>query len=130
MIRTKSVKTTIEPRKDGLRILAARLRGRGLSTERYDVWMPNLGPSEHLLRAFQSGSIPWREFRHRYREELFEDGTIDRRNGTIKNHGQKFTLRLLQKLAERSDITLLCHCVEDTQECHRHVLSEVLNGKI
>ena len=130
MIRTKSVKTAIVPGKDGLRILAARLRGRGLSPERYDVWMPNLGPSEHLLRAFQSGSISWHEFRRRYREELFEGGTIDRRNRTIKNHGQKFTLRLLQKLAERGDITLLCHCSEDTKECHRHILAEVLKGRI
>jgi 2-methylcitrate dehydratase len=31
--------------------------------------------------------------------------TIDRRNKTIKNHGQKFTLRLLQKLARRNNLT-------------------------
>ena len=41
MIRTKSVKSPIEPRADGLRILATRFRGRGLPTSRYDVWMPN-----------------------------------------------------------------------------------------
>jgi uncharacterized protein YeaO (DUF488 family) len=49
MIRTKCVYSPIEPRKDGLRILATRFRGRSLSTTRYDVWMANLGPSEKLL---------------------------------------------------------------------------------
>jgi len=48
----------------------------------------------------------------------------------IKNHGQKFTLRLLQQLATRGPITLLCHCAEDEDHCHRHVLAAVLRGKI
>src|SRR5437667_2173013 len=98
MIKTKSVFSPIEPSKDGLRILATRFRGRGMPTSRYDVWMANLGPSEGLLRSFQTGKITWAEFGRRYQKELFEGGTIDRRNRTIKNHGQKFTLRLLQKL--------------------------------
>lgn len=46
---------------------------------------------------------------------------IDKRNRTIKNHGQKFTLRLLQQLAKRSTITLLCHCAEEERHCHRHL---------
>jgi hypothetical protein len=37
VIRTKSVHSTIEPRKDGLRILVTRLWGRGLPASRYDV---------------------------------------------------------------------------------------------
>ena len=128
MIKTKSVFSPIEPRKDGLRILATRFRGRGMPTSRYDVWMPNLGPSEKLLRAFDS--IGWHEFRRRYQKELFEGGSIDRRNRTIKNHGQKFTLRLLQKLGERSTVTLLCLCDEDAAQCHRHLLHKILQGKI
>src|SRR2546423_11624152 len=98
VLKTKSVHSPIEPG-DGLRILATRFRGRGLPTSRYDVWMANLGPSETLLRAGLAGKIGWVEFSRRYRKELFEGGTVDRRNRTIKNHGQKFTLRLLQKLA-------------------------------
>ena len=96
MTKTKSVFSPIEPSKDGLRILATRFRGRGMSTSRYHVWMANLGPSEALLRAALAGKITWADFGRRYRKELFECGTIDRRNRTIKNHGQKFTLRLLQ----------------------------------
>ena len=92
--------------------------------------MPNLGPSEQLLRAVLGSKITWSEFGRRYRKELFEGGSIDRKNSTIKNHGQKFTLRLLQKLAQNGDVTLLCHCAEDEQHCHRHLLQKVLNGKM
>jgi uncharacterized protein YeaO (DUF488 family) len=92
--------------------------------------MANLGPSEKLLRAFQQRRITWPEFVRRYRRELFEGGTIDDRNLTIKNHGQKFTLRLLQQLARRGPITLMCHCAEDERHCHRHILQRVLKGKV
>jgi len=92
--------------------------------------MPNLGPSEQLLRAILTDKIGWSEFGRRYRKELFEGGSIDQKNPTIKNHGQKFTLRLLQKLAQNGTITLLCHCQEEEQHCHRHLLQKVLAGKI
>lgn len=130
MIRTKSVFSPIEPGTDGLRILATRFRGRGMPTSRYDVWMANLGPSEKLLKDILAGKIAWNEFSHLYRKELFEGGTIDRRNRTIKNHGQKFTLRLLQALAERGTVTVMCHCAEDELHCHRHILREILEGKV
>lgn len=125
-IQTKCVHSNIEPERDGLRILAARLRGRGLPKERYNVWMPNLGPTEHLLREFKESRIAWRDFAKRYREEIFESGDIDRRNRSILNHGQKFTLRLLQHLARQGPITLMCHCAEDEAHCHRHLLQAIL----
>jgi uncharacterized protein YeaO (DUF488 family) len=130
MIRTRSVYSGKDPRRDGLRILAARFRGRGLAKDRYDIWMANLGPSERLLRQFQRGKVTWREFSRQYRKELFEDGSSQRRNRTIQNHGQKFTLRLLQMLARRQPITLLCHCTEAEQHCHRHLLQAILAGRI
>ena len=94
-LATKSVWSPIA-KGDGLRILATRFRGRGLSTDRYDVWMANLGPSEALLRGFLAGDITWATFARRYRAELFAGGTADAANRTIKNHGQKFTLRLIK----------------------------------
>ena len=131
MIRTKSVHSPIDRHKDGLRILATRGRGRGLRTNRYDVWMANLlGPSEDLMDAMNNNRITWREFDRRYRKELKEGGGIDKRNHNIKNHGQKFTLRLLQKLGRRQNVTLMCHCDEDQQQCHRHLLKKVLESKI
>src|SRR5205823_8398681 len=110
MFKTKSVHSAIEPRKDGLRILAARGRGRGLPRDRYDIWMANLGPSERLRNEFLTGKITWPQFNDRYGKELRESDMIDRRNKRIKNHGQKFTLRLLQHLAQDQTVTLLCHC--------------------
>ena len=125
MLKTKSVWSAIQP-DDGLRILATRFRGRGMPKDRYDVWMANLGPSEELLKAFLERTITWAEFSRRYRTELFADGVVDEGNRTIKNHGQKFTLRLIKQLADRSPVTLLCHCDEDEQHCHRHLLKRVL----
>jgi len=101
-----------------------------MPASRYDVWMANLGPSEALLRAALTGRITWPEFGRRYRAELFEGGSIDRRNPTIKNHGQKFTLRLLQRLAKRETITLMCHCAEAEPHCHRHILQSILRRKV
>src|ERR1041384_1998303 len=99
MVRTKSVWTAIEPEADGLRILATRFRGRGMPTARYDVWMPSLAPSERLLLNFLAGRISWTRFVREYRREMVLDGPIDARSRTIKNHGQKFTLRLIERLA-------------------------------
>lgn len=129
MVKTKSVQSPIQPG-DGLRILAARGRGRGLPSYRFDVWMPNLGPSEQLRDAILAGKISWAEYSRRYLKELREAGGADARNKRIKNHGQKFTLRLLQHLAKKENVTLLCHCAEDERHCHRHLLKAVLEKKI
>ena len=121
MIKTRSVQS--DPGKaDGLRILATRFRGRGLPASKYDVWMPALGPSEQLLKAVMGGAIEWKTFAKRYRDELYLDGPIDERSETIKNHGQKSTLRLIKALAAKQDVTLMCHCAEDDTECHRFLL--------
>lgn len=130
MFKTKSVHSKIEPEKDGLRILAARGRGRGLPSNRYHIWMANLGPSEQLRDAILGGKISWKEYSRRYLAELRESDGIDRRNQQIKNHGQKFTLRLLQHLATTQTVTLLCHCAEEEQHCHRHLLKALLEKKI
>lgn len=130
IVRDKSVHSPINAEFDGFRVLAARFRGRGLSTDVYDAWMPNLGPSEELLRSFQSGAIGWAEFKRRYRDELFEDSPLDARNRTIKNHGQKFTLRLLQEIARRGPVTVMCHCAEEQEHCHRHLLKGILEREI
>lgn len=130
MFKTKSVHSAIESRKDGLRILAARGQGRGLPKDRYDIWMANPGPSEQLRNEFLAGKITWAEYGDRYGKELREGGTIDRRNTRIKNHGQKFTLRLLQHLAQNQTVTLLCHCAEAEPHCHRHLLKKLLERKV
>jgi uncharacterized protein YeaO (DUF488 family) len=92
--------------------------------------MANLGPSEQLRDAILGGEISWSEYSRRYRKELLEPGGVDARNQRIKNHGQKFTLRLLQHLAEKQIVTLLCHCAEREKHCHRHLLKALLERKI
>jgi uncharacterized protein YeaO (DUF488 family) len=92
--------------------------------------MANLGPSEQLRDAILAGEIPWKEYSRRYVGELLEGGGVDARNERIKNHGQKFTLRLLQYLARHQPVTLLCHCAEEERHCHRHLLKAVLEKKI
>jgi len=130
VLKTKSVWTAVDRKRDGLRIVATRFRGRGMPKARYDVWMPSLGPSEQVLRRAQDGAISWAEFSRQYRKELFLDGPIDKRSRTIKNHGQKFTLRLIKRLAQRGHVTLLCHCAEEEQRCHRHILRALIAGKL
>jgi uncharacterized protein YeaO (DUF488 family) len=131
MIRTKSVYSPINRKKDGLRILVTRIRGRGLNRSRYDEWMANLGPSERLLELVRFDKITWADFARRYRRELFGSSVaFDKSNKGIKNHGQKFTLRLIQQIARRGDVTLMCHCDEDAKHCHRHLLAKILAGKV
>ena len=126
MLMTKSVWSPINRKVDGLRVLVTRFRGRGMQTGRYDVWMPSLGPSERLLKAGQSLRVSWAQFSRDYRDELFMNGPIDSRSRTIKNHGQKFTLRLLKRLARSGHVTLMCHCAEDQDQCHRHLLQRLI----
>lgn len=127
MLLTKSVTSEIG-KDDGLRLLVTRFRGRGLSKDLYDVWMASLGPSENLLAEFRQQEITWGEFMRRYREELWADSEVDEGNETIKNRGQKFTLRLVKHLSERENVTLLCHCADDEAHCHRHVLKDLIES--
>jgi len=88
--------------------------------------MASLGPSEVLLKSMLAEKITWREFSKQYREEMFAPAATDAGNATIKNHGQKFTLRLIAKLAGKENVTLLCHCAEDAKECHRFLLEKLI----
>ena len=129
MLKTKSVYSPIDHDNDGLRILATRFRGRGMPSNLYDVWMPSLGPSERLLKHVQAGTITWALFARDFKKELFLDGPVDSRSPTIKNHGQKFTLRLIKTMAREGNVTLMCHCDEDATQCHRHILRELILSK-
>jgi uncharacterized protein YeaO (DUF488 family) len=127
MLRTDSVSSGLPARPGALRILATRYRGRFLPTSAYDVWMPNLAPSERLLRDILDERITWAEFKRRYTQEMLDaDAKADAGNRTIKNHGQKFTLRLLTQLAKTIDVTLLCHCPPDAKQCHRFILEQLI----
>lgn len=125
MLATKSIR---EPKSDadGLRLLVTRYRGRGVPKEACDVWMPNLGPSERLLKRVLSGAISWRDFTGAYRREMLGEGAVETGNPKSRNAGQRYTLRLLRRLASRGPVTLLCHCAADATACHRFVLKALV----
>jgi uncharacterized protein YeaO (DUF488 family) len=125
MLKTKSVHSPIH-QDDGLRILVARYRGHRMPTSRYDVWMACLGPSERLLKTVHD--VDWREWSNHYREQMLGAGTRESENPVIRNAGQKFTLRLIKHLAKRQNVTLLCHCPEDTKHCHRFLLQDLIRS--
>ena len=125
MLRTRSVHSPIDRRNDGLRILATRVRGRGMRKTRYDVWMANLGPSERLKNS-GIADTSWQEFKRQYEREIYGIGTAAQGNKTIRNHGQKFTLRLIKRLAQKQTGTLMCHCEEAQKNCHRFLLKDLI----
>jgi uncharacterized protein YeaO (DUF488 family) len=127
MLKRKSVGSP-KAKDDGLRILAARYRGRFMPASRYDVWMPSLAPSERLLKAALAGRISWAQLEREYRHELFSDAAVDKKNAAVKNHGQKFTLRLLKELGRRGHVTFMCHCPEDAEHCHTRTLLKLLKS--
>ncbi len=129
MLKHKSVYARTERHRDGLRIHTARTRGRGLPSSKYAVWMSSLGPSQKLLSEYRAEKITWGEFSRQYKRELLLDGPIDRRSRTIKNHGQKFTFRLIKELARQGNVTLMCTCEPNQEYCHRRVLHKFIQSK-
>jgi uncharacterized protein YeaO (DUF488 family) len=127
-ITTKSLAEPIDHARDGLRILASRFRGHRVAKAQYDVWMASLGPSDPLLAKFREGAFTWAQFRSQYRREMLQGFGYEEPNHTLRNCGQKFTIRLLKRVAETQSVTLLCHCGEEVEHCHRHVLKELIEA--
>jgi uncharacterized protein YeaO (DUF488 family) len=108
---------------EGLRIGTVRRPPRGVPKVEYarrnfyDVWLPNLAPSEPLLkgaRAAVAGSDDraWRAFVRRYRNEM-------------KTPENRALLDTLAALSHHADFSVGCYCDDETR-CHRSVLRELL----
>ena len=130
MFKTKSVHTEVEPHQTGS-AFSRRADEAGVFRRIASMfgWLIS-ARANNSGTSFCHGKLPGPNSANRYGKELREGGSIDRRNKKIKNHGQKFTLRLLQHLAKTQTVTLLCHCAEDEQHCHRHLLKTLLEGKV
>ena len=80
----------------------------------YDVWLPDLAPSESLvkdaLRA--SDDQAWRAFARRYRAEM-------------KRPEAARLLMLLAAFSHRTDFSVGCYCADEAR-CHRSVLRAFL----
>lgn len=107
-------------RDEGLRIGTVRRPPRGVpkneyaSRNYYDVWLPNLAPSEQLLKAGRSAKdeTAWRSFAKRYRSEMSRP-----ENSRV--------LDLIAALSHQANFSVGCYC-NDEQHCHRSVLRQLL----
>jgi len=105
---------------EGLRVGTVRRPPRGVpkteyaARDFYDVWLPNLSPSEDLLKQARAShdDASWSRFRQKFRAEMNrpEPGKI---------------LDLLAALSHQTNMALGCYC-EDEERCHRSVLKELL----
>jgi uncharacterized protein YeaO (DUF488 family) len=84
------------------------------SRDFYDVWLPDLAPSESLVReALQaSDERAWQRFVRRYRAEM-------------KRPEASRLLALLAALSRQTNLSVGCYCADQTH-CHRSVLKELL----
>jgi len=80
----------------------------------YDVWFPNLSPSEGLLKEAQAAGDEraWSAFKRRFRAEM-------------KRSDARRDLDLLAALSHHTDLSIGCYC-PDENRCHRSVLRELL----
>jgi uncharacterized protein YeaO (DUF488 family) len=84
------------------------------SRDFYDVWLPDLAPSEPLVKAGLGASDDraWRVFVRRYRAEM-------------KRPEAARLLELLAALSHDTHFSVGCYC-GDERRCHRSVLRELL----
>jgi uncharacterized protein YeaO (DUF488 family) len=80
----------------------------------YDVWLPELAPSETLVKAALSArdEKAWRSFTRRYR-------------GEMRRPERSRLLDLLAALSHTTGFSVGCYC-PDEHRCHRSVLRELL----
>lgn len=105
---------------EGLRLGTVRRPPRGVpkvewaSRDFYDVWVPDLAPSESLLKEalLATEERAWRRFVRRYRAEM-------------KRPEAARLLTLLAALSHRTDFSVGCYCADEAH-CHRSVLRELL----
>ena len=110
------------PRKahEGLRLGTVRRPPRGVpkaqfaSLDYYDVWLPNLAPSQELvsfaLRSQDQWS--WKAFERKYRAEM------------NKPEASR-VLDLLAALSHQTSFSVGCYC-ENEEHCHRSILKKLL----
>ena len=80
----------------------------------YDVWFPNLSPSEALLKKALTADDEksWRVFKRRFEAEM-------------KTPQAMRDLDLLAALSHHTNLAIGCYC-EDEGRCHRSILRDLL----
>jgi uncharacterized protein YeaO (DUF488 family) len=108
---------------EGLRIGTVRRPPRGVpkaefaSRDFYDVWLPDLAPSDALVKfGLKAGDArAWKTFIKRYRAEMARPPAAR-------------LLALLTALSHGSALSVGCYCA-DQARCHRSVLAELLRER-
>ena len=90
------VKRIYEPaaRSDGFRVLVDRLWPRGISKSdaKFDLWLPDFGPSTALRQWFKHDPAKYQEFQRRYHAELEQKTAL---LASIKGPAKTRTVTLL-----------------------------------
>ncbi len=105
---------------EGLRLGTVRRPPRGVpkaehaSRDFYDVWLPDLAPSEGLVKeALQADDEEkWHRFATRYRAEM-------------KRPEAARLLALLAAFSRQTDFAVGCYCAQE-ERCHRSLLKALL----
>lgn len=107
-------------RGEGVRIGTVRRPPRGVPKSEwarrdyYDVWLPNLAPSDALVKFALSAKneAQWQTFRRRYIAEM-------------RRPENSRVLDTLAALSHGASFAVGCYC-DDESRCHRSVLRELL----
>jgi len=108
---------------EGVRLGTVRRPPRGVpkseyaTRDLYDVWLPNLAPSEMLLREARAAvdaddDRAWKSFVRRYRAEM-------------KTPDNRALLDTLAALSHGADFAVGCYCADEAR-CHRSILRQLL----
>ena len=105
---------------EGLRLGTVRRPPRGVPRTQhaarnfYDLWLPELSPSEALVKLALGArdGRAWRSFVKRYR-------------GEMKRPSPARLLSLLAALSHHTTFAVGCYCAEEAR-CHRSVLKALL----
>ena len=108
---------------EGLRVGTVRRPPRGVPKEKfasenwYDVWLPELAPSEATVKFGQKAETDaqWKAFSRRYTKEMASPAASR-------------VLDLLAALSHTADFSVGCYC-EDESRCHRSILRRLLKER-
>lgn len=108
---------------EGVRIGTVRRPPRGVPKTKfasgnwYDVWLPELSPSEATVKLGQKAETDaaWKAFARRYEKEM-------------SSPSASHALDLLAALSHTADFSVGCYC-EDEARCHRSVLRRLLQAR-
>lgn len=108
---------------EGVRLGTVRRPPRGVpkakfaSDDWYDVWLPNLAPSQGLMDEFHASTSRnrWNVFARKYEAEM-------------KKPDASRILDALAALSHTGNFSAGCYC-EDESHCHRSILRKLLAAR-